>query len=107
MSAAYLLVITTCPDITSAKKLASALVDAKLAACVQLYPQMESVYVWEDEVCHSSEVGMHIKCLASHYDAIEQLVIQQHPYEVPELIAVPIAQGLPNYLQWIKETSQS
>ncbi|MCC4834836.1 divalent-cation tolerance protein CutA [Shewanella sp. 1_MG-2023] len=107
MSANYLLVITTCPDIASAKKLATALVNAKVAACVQLYPQVESVYVWESEVCHSSEVAMHIKCMADNYDAIQKIVIDLHPYEVPELIATPITHGLPNYLHWIKETSQS
>ncbi|WP_299569072.1 divalent-cation tolerance protein CutA [uncultured Shewanella sp.] len=107
MSASYLLVITTCPDIASAKKLATALVTAKVAACVQLYPQIESVYIWEGEVCHSSEVAMHIKCMADNYDVIEKIVTDLHPYEVPELIATPITQGLPNYLHWIKETSQS
>ncbi|WP_144212423.1 divalent-cation tolerance protein CutA [Shewanella donghaensis] len=107
MSATYLLVITTCPDNASAKRIASALVEAKVAACVQLIPQIESFYVWDNEVCHSSEVALHIKCMAENYDEIQQIVIQLHPYEVPELIALPITQGLPNYLNWIKETSQS
>ncbi|MDO6678599.1 divalent-cation tolerance protein CutA [Shewanella sp. 4_MG-2023] len=107
MPATYLLVITTCPDNASAKRIASTLVETKAAACVQLIPQIESVYVWDDEVCHSSEVALHIKCIAKNYDAIQQIVTQQHPYEVPELIAMPITQGLPNYLKWIEETSQS
>lgn len=107
MPATYLLVITTCPDNASAKRIASALVEAKVAACVQLIPQIESFYVWKNEVCHSSEVALHIKCVADNYDSIQQLVIQMHPYEVPELIAMPISHGLPNYLNWIKETSQS
>ena len=107
MTADFLLIFSTCPDKTTADKIARALVDAKLAACVQISPTVESVYYWDNQVCQSQEVQLQIKCRSLHYSAIEQMVIQLHPYEVPELIATPIINGLAPYLTWIKETTTS
>ncbi|MGX9460649.1 divalent-cation tolerance protein CutA [Shewanella sp. A14] len=102
-----LLILTTCPDAKTAKGIANALIDAHLAACVQIGQAVESIYCWDNNICQSQEVPMQIKCMASHYHAIEQLVIQMHPYEVPEFIATPIIGGFGPYLQWIKDNSPS
>jgi periplasmic divalent cation tolerance protein len=122
MEADYLLIFSTCPDKATADSIAQALINAKLAACVQISQPIVSVYYWDNQVCQSQEVQLQIKCRALHYQAIEQLqikcralhyqaieqlVIQLHPYEVPELIATPITHGLAPYLTWIKETTQS
>ncbi|QDE32759.1 MULTISPECIES: divalent-cation tolerance protein CutA [Shewanella] len=102
-----LLILTTCPDAETASRIAAALVEAKLAACVQIGQVVESVYRWDNNICQSYEVPMQIKCMTSDYHAIEQLVIQMHPYEVPEFIATPIIGGFGPYLQWIKDNSPS
>ncbi|MBR9729576.1 divalent-cation tolerance protein CutA [Shewanella intestini] len=107
MIANYLIVLSTFPDNTSATQAAHALVQAKLAACVQIGQAVESVYMWDGQICQSQEVPLQIKCLACHYHAIEQLIISVHPYDVPEVIATPLTQGLPSYFTWIKETTAS
>ncbi|QIR13395.1 divalent-cation tolerance protein CutA [Shewanella aestuarii] len=107
MTSNYLIIFTTCPDKAVADTLARALVNAKLAACVQISQAVESVYMWDNQVCQSKEVQLQIKSLAVHYQAIEQMVIQLHPYEVPELIATPVTHGFAPYLTWIEETTQS
>ncbi|MCL1035783.1 divalent-cation tolerance protein CutA [Shewanella submarina] len=103
----YLLVLTTCPSKEEASALARTLVEQKLAACVQISAPITSCYSWDGKVCEEQEFSLQIKCLAACYDALQQAVIASHPYEVPELIAVPVSQGLPAYLEWIKENSQS
>ncbi|MCL1145524.1 divalent-cation tolerance protein CutA [Shewanella marinintestina] len=102
----FLLVITTCPSAEHAKNLARELVKNKLAACVQISQAITSVYEWQGELCEEQEFNLQIKCLAQHYSAIEHTLSTLHPYDVPELIAVPITQGLPAYFDWIKETTQ-
>ena len=106
METEFLLVITTTPDETIAKSIAYSLVQSKLAACVQISSLMTSVYEWQGEICEEKEFGLQIKCLAKHYSAIETAVLALHPYDVPELIALPVTQGLPAYFDWIKETTQ-
>ncbi|GGB74153.1 divalent-cation tolerance protein CutA [Shewanella inventionis] len=102
-----LVILTTCPDTETAKMIAGALVDKQLAACVQIGQVVESVYRWNNDICQSQEVPLQIKCMAEQYKAIEQLVIQMHPYEVPEFIAMPITNGFGPYLQWIEDNSLS
>ncbi|ABV85912.1 divalent-cation tolerance protein CutA [Shewanella pealeana] len=102
----FLLVITTYPSQEQAKTLAHELVEAKLAACVQISQAVTSVYEWQGQICEEQEFALHIKCLTHHYNAIEQLLSKLHPYDVPELIALPVTQGLPAYFDWIKETTQ-
>ncbi|MCG9695601.1 divalent-cation tolerance protein CutA [Shewanella sp. Isolate11] len=102
----YLLVMTTCPDQQSASKLARALVDAKLAACVQVSSAVTSVYQWQGEVCEEQEFALQIKCHQQRYDELAEMINRLHPYEVPELIATQIVSGSTAYLDWIKETTQ-
>ncbi|WP_394129420.1 divalent-cation tolerance protein CutA [Shewanella maritima] len=107
MTAKYLIVYSTCPDKTVAQTIARGLISKQLAACVQIGQSIESVYAWQGELCQSQEVPLQIKCLASHYDAIEQMILKHHPYDVPEIIASSIDRGFAPYLQWIEETSAS
>lgn len=96
-----LLVITTLPDAAHAHALATALVEAKLAACVNILAPCRSVYRWQGQIEDATEVPLLIKTTAERYAALEAAIRQQHPYELPEIIAVPIDRGLPDYLAWV------
>lgn len=101
-----ILVISTLPDRESAEKLAHALLEQRLAACVNLLPGATSVYWWQGRVESASETIMLIKTTMARYPALQAAIKAQHPYELPEIIAVPVSAGLPAYLEWIKtETS--
>jgi periplasmic divalent cation tolerance protein len=99
----YQLVYCTCPDETSARQLADALVDAGLAACVNILPGILSVYRWEGKREHAREHLLAIKSLRAAYPQLEDTIVRLHPYELPEVIAVPITQGLAGYLAWIDD----
>ena len=96
-----MLIITNFPDRTSALAFAQQLVDERLAACVNVLADCTSVYRWQGKIEHASEVPVFIKTLAQHYSRIEQAIKALHPYELPEIIAVPISDGLPAYVQWM------
>ncbi|TVL11783.1 cation tolerance protein CutA [Shewanella algae] len=101
-----LLVFCSCPDTDSAKSLAATLVHESLVACAQVSQTVDSFYVWQGELCQETEVSLQLKCLASAYPRLEQRILELHPYEVPEIIAVPISHGLPAYLDWIKDNTK-
>lgn len=85
---------------------AEALIDQRVAACVNILSPCASVYRWQGKVESTDEIPILIKTQRSHYDRVEQLIKMMHPYELPEVILVPIQNGLPAYLQWIAaETS--
>ena len=96
-----LLVITNCPDEEVANRIALALVEEQLAACVNLLPRVQSVYRWQGAIESASEVPLLIKTTAGRYTELEAAIRELHPYDVPEIIALPIAQGLPAYLDWL------
>jgi len=98
-----ILVITNLPDQASALALAQKLIDARLAACVNILAECTSVYRWQGKTETGSEVPVFIKTLAQHYLRVEQAIKAAHPYELPEIIAVPIGNGLPAYMQWIAD----
>jgi periplasmic divalent cation tolerance protein len=100
-----ILVFTNLPDRAAAMALARKLVDERLAACVTVLADCTSVYRWEGRNESVSEVPVLIKTLAQNYARLEQLIETAHPYELPEIIAVPISSGLPAYLKWIAEES--
>ncbi|HMJ49486.1 MAG TPA: divalent-cation tolerance protein CutA [Burkholderiales bacterium] len=102
-----ILVITNLPDRESALKLAHTLVEARLAACVNVMADCASVYRWKGKIETAQEVPVLIKTLKAHFPRIENLVRQNHPYELPELIAVPISGGLKAYLDWLAVETQS
>lgn len=109
MSAAkadFLLVLTTLPDRASAERLAAALVEQKLAACASVQAECQSTYRWQGAVESASEVPLQLKTTAARYPALEAAIRAAHPYDVPEIIALPISHGLPAYLSWLAtETS--
>lgn len=96
-----LVLMNTVPTIELAKLIAHQLVSRQLAACVQIMPQGTSVYMWNNEVCEDSEHLLIIKCSQACYQAVENCIVELHPYDTPEIIALPITQGLPSYLNWI------
>jgi len=102
-----LLVFTNLPDRAAAEKLADALVEARLAACVNILAPCRSVYRWKDGVQHDEEHPLLIKTTAGRYSALEAAIRERHPYELPEIIAVPIERGLPAYLNWLAEEVRS
>ena len=103
-----LLVLTTLPDSASARTLAALLVEQRLAACVNIMAPCRSVYRWQDKVEQAEEVPLLIKTTRERYAALEAAIRSQHPYELPEVIAVPIEQGLAAYLAWVEaETNPS
>jgi len=97
----YLLALTTCPNEEVAEGLARLLVEAQLAACVTCLPQGRSVYRWQGRLESSDELLLLIKTRAVCYDALEQAIKAHHPYELPEIIAVPVVKGEMGYLTWI------
>ena len=99
----YQLLLTTCPTAEVANQLAQTLLEKHLAACINILPNIQSVYEWEGKIVSDAEVLLLIKTRREHYAAIEQTLLQQHPYEVPELIALPIENGLPSYLAWLSK----
>ena len=96
-----LLVMTSLPDIEVAKVLARRLIDANLAACVQLQPGVQSIYQWEGRICEEQEVVLVAKTTAGRWTAISDYIKQNHPYDVPEIIAQPITHSDPDYAQWV------
>lgn len=101
-----LLVLTNLPTVSAAESLASALVEARLAACVNRLPAVQSVYRWQGKIETADEITLLIKTTQAHYAAIEAAIRARHPYELPEVIAVPVTAGLPAYLQWIITETQ-
>ena len=96
-----LLVLTNLPDRAAAERLADALIDGRFAACVNVLAPCQSVYRWKDAVQHDEEHPVLIKTTDDRYPALEQAIRANHPYELPEIVAVPIERGLPAYLDWI------
>jgi periplasmic divalent cation tolerance protein len=96
-----LLVLTNLPDRAAAERLGEMLVEKNLAACVNILAPCRSVYRWKGAVQHDEEHPLLIKTTAERYAALEQALRAGHPYELPEIIAVPIERGLPAYLEWV------
>jgi len=101
MPTPYQIILCTCPDKDTAEKIAYFLVTDKLAACVNILPGITSVYRWHGQIESTQEQLLLIKGNKSSYQAIETTIKKLHPYELPEIIAFPIENGLPEYLHWI------
>ena len=96
-----LLVLTNLPDRAAAERLAALLIEQRLAACVNILAPCRSVYRWKGVVQRDEEHPMLIKTTVERYPALEKALREGHPYELPEIIAVPIERGLPAYLDWV------
>ena len=96
-----LLVITNLPDAESARALATKLIEQRVAACVNILAPCLSIYRWEGRLEEVEEVPLLIKTSAPRYAALEEAIRAYHPYELPEIVAVRIEKGLPDYLAWV------
>ncbi len=104
--AEVLLVMTHVPDNATAERMARGLVEEKVAACVTLLSAGVSVYCWQGNVENAQEIPLLIKTTSMRYAALEVAIRRLHPYELPEIIAVPVVQGLPGYLQWVVDETK-
>jgi periplasmic divalent cation tolerance protein len=102
-----LLVLTNLPNRDAAMNLARVLIERRAAACVNVLAECTSVYRWRDKVEAAGEVPMLIKTTDAAYPALEQAIRELHPYELPEIVAVPLSRGLPGYLDWVIAETQS
>jgi periplasmic divalent cation tolerance protein len=102
-----LLCYCTCPDAASAQHLAQAVVGERLAACVNRIPGIQSTYRWKGEVTTDTEELLLIKTTASRFEALKERILALHPYELPELIAVPVERGHADYLAWVRVAGES
>lgn len=100
------LVISNFPDRDSAVKLARALIERRLAACVNILSPCRSVYRWQGKTEDAEEFPMLIKTTRERYSELEAAIRAGHPYELPEIIAVPLAGGLPAYLEWVESETR-
>ncbi len=96
-----LLLLTNLPDAQSARNIARHLIEQRAAACVNILPQCSAVYQWQGKIEEANEVPLLIKTTESAYVRAEKIIREHHPYELPEIIAVPVVAGLPAYLQWV------
>ncbi|MBC8007322.1 MAG: divalent-cation tolerance protein CutA [Prolixibacteraceae bacterium] len=100
-----IIVLTNLPDRATATQLAGLLVEHRYAACVNILAECTSVYRWEGVVKTATEVPMLIKTCQSSYARLEEVILANHPYELPEIVSVPLGAGLPAYLDWVATQS--
>lgn len=99
----YILVMTTVPDDSTAQKMASVLLEKRLAACVTISSPCQSLYWWQEKISKDKEHILFIKTQASLYSSLQDKILEVHPYEVPEIIALPLFKGYAKYLSWVSE----
>ena len=97
-------VLITVPDTACARNLANALLEQRMAACVNIVPAVESHYRWQGKIEQSSEVLLIVKTAKTAIGGLERIVREEHPYECPEILAMPILSGSPAYLSWLRES---
>ena len=98
-------VLVTCPSQSLGKRLARALVQERLAACVNVIPGLTSIYRWEGKICRDAEVLLVIKTLRMRLPALIRRIRALHPYSIPEVIALPLVGGLASYLSWVRNST--
>ncbi|MFN8388952.1 MAG: divalent-cation tolerance protein CutA [Bdellovibrionota bacterium] len=102
-STELIVVLVTVPNDTVATELAAHLVDGRFAACVSILPGIRSVYRWEDRIEHADEIQLLIKTTRAHYPKLEAAITARHPYDTPEIVALPTAAALERYARWVAE----
>ena len=102
----HLLVMTNLPDLQSAQLMARALVEARLAACVNLVEGVHAIYRWQGQIEETLEVTLQIKTTRNRFSQLEKAILLAHPYELPEIIAVRIDQGNALYLHWMEQQTK-
>ena len=103
----FLVVLVTCPNAVVARRIARVLVQKNLAACVNIVSSVESIFLWEAKLERSKEQLLIIKTTKACFNVLRQAIIKLHPYDIPEVIALPIVQGHSPYLQWILANTQA
>jgi periplasmic divalent cation tolerance protein len=106
MSDSVLVVLTSCPDVAVADRIARTVVEQRLAACVNRLAPAESVYRWQGAIERATEVPLLIKTTRERYAELERAIRALHPYDVPEIIAMPVSSGLAAYLRWVADETQ-
>lgn len=99
-----IVVFITAPTAEEATRVADALVQARLAACVQILPEMQSVYRWEGKIERQKEILIIAKTVASKFESLETTVREIHSYETPEIVAFPLTTGSSSYLEWLRDS---
>lgn len=107
MTQAPCIVLCTVPDAATGEALGRHLVGERLAACVNLVPGLTSIYRWQGKLQQDAEVLLVIKSRHDRFDALSAAIRAQHPYELPEIIEVPLSDGLPAYLDWLNQSLDS
>jgi len=98
-----LLALSTFPDTETARRISNELVGKRLAACANILPSVESIYTWKEKIEKGNETLVFFKLSENRQSAFQQKLRSLHPYEVPEIIFVPVAGGLPEYLRWVND----
>jgi periplasmic divalent cation tolerance protein len=99
----FAVVLVTAPDLRTARALAGSALNARLVACANLVPRLESHYWWRRKIERSAEVLLIFKTVRTRLRPLEQLILKEHPYDTPEILALPLDQGTPRYLAWLAE----
>jgi periplasmic divalent cation tolerance protein len=99
----FVVVFVTAPDADMAASLAKTLVAEKLVACVSILPGLRSIYAWEGKVCDEGEVLCVMKTRRALFTAVRERVVASHPYDVPEIVALPLVEGSAPYLAWLRD----
>jgi periplasmic divalent cation tolerance protein len=101
----YGMLLTTLPNADDARRIARLLVEERLAACAQLLP-IESVYRWDGKIAEEPEILLLIKTRTALFDAAIARIRTEHPYSVPQIVGTPFCAGLPDYFDWMKDSTQ-
>lgn len=105
--ARFAIVLVTAPDLETARMLATTALEARLAACANLVPGIESHYWWQGKLDTSAEILILFKTLKSQLTALEKLILAKHPYDTPEILALPVGAGTGKYLDWIENSVEA
>jgi periplasmic divalent cation tolerance protein len=104
LTAKHAVVLVTAPDMKTARKLARAALAARLIACANLIPKIESHYWWQGKIETGAEVLLVMKTTTARLAALEKLIVSRHPYDTPEFVVLPISRGHKRYLDWVQES---
>lgn len=107
MNFEFLMVLCTCPTAESAEIVAKSIIENKLAACVNIIKEVNSIFIWKEKLDNTNETLLIIKTTDGKFENMRQEILQIHPYDCPEIIAIPIVKGHNEYLEWLKDSTAS
>jgi periplasmic divalent cation tolerance protein len=103
----FVLILVTVPNDAVADRIAHTLVAEQLVACVNVVPGVRSIYAWEGEICNEGELQCLLKTRRELFSAVRERVLELHPYQIPEIIALPLVEGHPDYLAWLRGNTRA